>query len=814
MERTLNLLVVESGWQDFQKMRDLLRQQGMSARCRWVTTRRSQLLEALGEQSWDAVLFDYNLPALEFNEGLALVKAGWPDLPVILVSGNVDEEEAIGWIKEGVCDFISRDHLSRLAFAIDRGIRDRAASRANQEAEEAVRASERKFRLLVEGLKDDYFFFQCTPQHELSYVSPSVTNVLGYSPAEFQACAAAFLKHVIGVTGKTLPEEETEAQRMDFLHRDGEPRHLEVSLTPLLDHTGQTFAIAGLVHDITLRHHQETILRQAAVVFNNTREGVIISDPQGNIQAVNQAFTDISGYPESELIHRNMRELQSGEQDRAFYRDMWRTIRARGHWQGEIRNRKKDGSLYPAWLTISTVRDGKGRVTNYVGVCSDISRVKQSERRLEHLAHHDPLTDLPNRLQLYSRLDHALERVRRNGGMGAVLFIDLDRFKHVNDTLGHPAGDELLKAVSERLRTRLRDADTVARLGGDEFVVLLEDLAGPERAAEVAQDIIEQIATPFRLSAQRTAHIGASIGISIFPEDGDSAETLLQHADAALYQAKEEGRGTCRFHTAALTAATRRRQNRESVLRHSLEKGEFLIHYQPQVSLVDGRVRGVEALLRRLDSGGNLECPAAFLPSAEASGLILPLGDWGLRQACSRMRQWLDAGVPLETLSINISQRQLRNGHLTEKVPEVLAETGLPAHYLQLEFTEKALNDAGQDVGQRLSRLSALGVRFSLDNFGTGFTSMAGLRHLPIDTLKVDRGFVHRIPEHAADGDIAAAIIAMARQLHITVLAEGVENPAQLEFLKSRGCDAGQGYLFSRPMPPDDIPGLVQASRH
>jgi len=580
---------------------------------------------------------------------------------------------------------------------------------------------------------------------------------------------------------------------------------------PVRDSSGTIIGVAGVGQDITasVRNHEE--LRLAATVLKNIREGLMISDAQANkVIAINPAFTEITGYTQAEALQGTTRMLRSGRHDPAFYQAMWASIKRSGHWQGEIWNRRKNGEIFPAWLTISTVRDESGEISNYVAVLSDISKIKQSEAQLEHLAHYDPLTNLPNRLLLNSRLEHAIQRARRNNTKVAVLFIDLDRFKHVNDSLGHPVGDELLQAVARRLSGRIRSEDTLARLGGDEFVVLLESIAKPGECGLVAQMIISLMQPPFRLSDEREIFIGASVGISIYPDNGAHAIDLLRNADTAMSQAKIQGRNTYRFYMESLTRAANARLTLESKLRHALDSEEFLVHFQPQVSMSNERILGVEALVRWQDPQEGLIQPDRFIPLAEETRLIVPLGAWVLRQSCRQMRIWRDAGLPPMTIAVNLSIQQFAQRDLAVQVADILEAFDLPASCLELELTESMImqNDAhGIDI---LNELQELGVGLAIDDFGTGYSSLAYLKRLPIDTLKIDKSFVDGIPNDRNDAEIATTIIAMAHNLKLSVLAEGVETPEQRIFLRDSGCDSYQGYLFSRPVPAESIEALFR----
>jgi diguanylate cyclase (GGDEF)-like protein/PAS domain S-box-containing protein len=514
---------------------------------------------------------------------------------------------------------------------------------------------------------------------------------------------------------------------------------------------------------------------------------------------VNPAYSEITGYSADEVVGRNPGLLRSGRHDRAFYQAMWTSLKKLGYWQGEVWNRRANGEVYPQWLTLSTVRDEAGEPSHFVGVFTDLTQLKRSEQQLEHLTHYDPLTDLPNRLLVQSRLEHAIEQARRHRSKVGVLFVDLDRFKNVNDSLGHPAGDELIQAVSARLRGGLRDEDTLARLGGNEFLVVIEDLESADEAASVASKLTQLVQNPFCVAGGHEVIVSASIGISLYPDDGDSATGLIQHADAALYQAKARGRDSFCFYSAALTAAVSERMQMEMGLRRALERGELLIHYQPLVSLEGGRV-GAEALLRWQPPGEALVRPDRFIPLAEETGLIVPIGAWVLREACRQARAWLDAGLDFGVVSVNLSVRQFHERDLPSLVADVLHETGLPAERLELEITESALMDDVEQAVQTLQALRAIGVALAVDDFGTGYSSLAYLKRFPIGKLKVDQSFVRGIATDDSDLAIVTATIAMANSLGFATTAEGVETEAQLDILRALGCSAYQGYLFSRPV--------------
>lgn len=572
-----------------------------------------------------------------------------------------------------------------------------------------------------------------------------------------------------------------------------------------LDLISEFSRIAGLA---VQRARTDADLRQAAAVFASTQEGVVITDLVPRITAVNRAYTKITGYREDEVIGCSPGILQSGRQDEAFYQAMWASILENGHWQGEIWNRRKNGEIFPQLLTISTVEDNTGAAKNYVGVMTDISKIKQSEANLQRLAHYDPLTGLPNRLLIQSRLDHALTHASREKSQVAVLFLDLDRFKNVNDSLGHPVGDQLLTALTKRLRLRLRDEDMLGRLGGDEFLVVLDQSQRPDDAATVARELITLLEEPFDLPEHKAVYIGASIGISLYPQDGKETTQLIQHADAAMYQAKEQGRNTFRFYTPELTQAVNQRMALESRLRRAISNGEFVLHYQPQIDINSRRIVGCEALLRWDDPGVGLVSPLDFIPLAEETGLIIPLGEWVLRTACAQCRKWLDAGMPELTMAINLSGRQLQQHDIVDLIAASIAEHELPPERIKLELTESMIMGQGEQAAGLLNAIKALGVGLAIDDFGTGYSSLAYLKRFPIDELKIDQSFVRDIPADSNDAEIAATIIAMAHNLKLKVVAEGVETEEQATFLADHGCQAYQGYLFLAPVPAEEFEQL------
>jgi diguanylate cyclase (GGDEF)-like protein/PAS domain S-box-containing protein len=562
--------------------------------------------------------------------------------------------------------------------------------------------------------------------------------------------------------------------------------------------------------DITERKTAEDALRQAAAVFESSHDSVAITDFDGRILAVNRSFLKTTGYMEAEVLGKNPSILRSGRHKEDFYQSMWAGINAEGYWQGEIWNRRKNGEIYPEWLTISAVRNTKGETTHYVGVFSDLSQLKQSEAQLERLAHYDPLTNLPNRLLVQSHLAHALAQAHRDRQQVGVLYLDLDRFKNINDSLGYPIGDELLVTLTKRLASHIRSVDMLARLNGDEFLLVLEHIEGPEDAVNVARTLLGLLAQPFLLSGGQEVYIGASIGISLSPDDGNNADQLIQHADAAMHQAKKQGRNTYRFYTDALTRTAGEHLNLENRLRHAITANQLRVYYQPQVDIATGHIIGAEALVRWQDPVRGLIPPAHFIPLAEENGLIGAIGAWVLEETCMQGERWIKSGLPFLTLAVNLSPHQFSRGDIPELVSKVLAKTGFPANRLELELTESALMDQQEEAVKMMHLLRAQDIRLAIDDFGTGYSSLAYLKRFPLDILKIDKSFVDDIPFHQDDMEIAATIIAMGHTLGFKVLAEGVETAEQLAFLQAKGCDMYQGYLASPPVPAGEFERLLR----
>lgn len=607
--------------------------------------------------------------------------------------------------------------------------------------------------------------------------------------------------------------EDYEDHENENIKRDGSKVWISWANRGVKNEAGEIVEILSIGNDITAKKEAENELRLAASVFENIVEGVMITDEKGVILRTNRAFSNITGFGEEESTGKTPGAvLGSDRHGPSFFRAMWDSLVTRGYWQGEIWNRRKSGEIYPQWLGISSVSDHSGKTLLYVGVFTDITDQKANEQKIYHLAHYDGLTSLPNRTLFQDRLNQVLSDARRNGKMVPLLFMDLDRFKPVNDSLGHGAGDQLLQKVADRIRGCLRESDTLARMGGDEFTVIIGSVETMDElissAATVSKNIIRELKRPFEIEGNEIV-ISASIGIATFPQDGQTLSNLLKNADVAMYHAKKQSLGFLFFESHMNRAAVDR-LIMENHLYKALKKDEFELYYQPCVNLASGSIDSVEALIRwNHPHRGKIE-PDEFIGIAEETGLIVAIGEWVIESAVRKLDEWRGKGLGAVAIAVNVSPRQLNDHRLCEVIENALQETGCPANQLILEMTEGVfLDPVSESVTQVVEILSDLGVRFSIDDFGTGYSSLSRLKHLPVDTLKIDRSFVSGIIDDPNDASITRTIIDMAHNMQMEVVAEGVESYGQIEFLQKYDCDLVQGYFFSRPVSARVIEMLV-----
>ncbi len=547
-------------------------------------------------------------------------------------------------------------------------------------------------------------------------------------------------------------------------------------------------------------------LNQAKIAFDSATEGIMIIDANTHIIAINKGFADITGFTEEEVLGSTPKALQEENHD------IRRDLLSNGKWCGEVTNTRKNGETYQEWLTITIVKNLEGNIVNYVGVFADITESKRSQHRLHELVNHDALTGLPNRRLLNELLELAIKRAERENHQIALLFIDLDRFKSINDSLGHQVGDKLLYEVSRRISHAMRESDVVARLGGDEFLVMMDKISNPDDAEQIARKIVHTLQAEFNIDGKEI-FISASIGISIFPNDGDDVDSTIKAADIAMYQVKNKGKNNHCFYSAELSKNVLERFTMENQLRRALERNQFEVYYQPQISLVTGDIIGAEALIRWNHPELGLVSPAKFIPVAEETGLIVQIGEWVLRQAALQAMQWLNDGYAMQWISVNVSGVQVMRGSFADTVYGILIETDCRPDMLELEITESTVMQNTEFVIDTFDSIRKLGVRLAIDDFGTGYSSLSILKRLPLDKIKIDQSFVRGLPHDVDDAAIANAIYAMASSLGFAVIAEGVETLAQAEFLKNMNCKEAQGYLYSKPITTAEFTKLLATSK-
>lgn len=560
--------------------------------------------------------------------------------------------------------------------------------------------------------------------------------------------------------------------------------------------------------EIDVRMQTEEDLRLADEVIASSNEAILITDAKGKIIRVNDAFCRITGYSEQEVLWKNPKIMGSGKHGKDFWTTFWESLTLTGQWRGEVWDRRKNGEIFPKFLSVSAIKNHEQKTTHYVGIFSDITREKESEEKLEQLAHYDPLTGLPNRLLFRDRIKHAIDKAERSRGRVAVIFLDLDGFKSINDTRGHRFGDELLKMVADRLIKVLRRGDTVSRVGGDEFTVIMEGPTELSQIGLVSQRIVDTLSRPYYLQGSEV-FISASLGVSLHPDDGGELDRLVQNADTAMYYAKSKGGGNFQFFAEEMNAEMLQTVELETTLRRSMERNDFLLYYQPIVNLRTFEVVGAEALLRFRTRDGSVSNPEPYIKVAEEKGLIVPLGDWVLRKACQQSKLWRDRYDLSVQVAVNVSMRQLREPGIVESITRILEQTGLDPQFLELEATETAMMSDPESTIQVLNEFKELGIRLAIDDFGTGYSSLSHLKRLPIDKIKIDKSFIDDITYDSKGETMLEAIIALAHSMGVTVVAEGVEKQEQLQFLSLRGCDQWQGYLFSPPVPGSRFEQIV-----
>lgn len=679
-------------------------------------------------------------------------------------------------------------------------------------AEERLANSERELRAILHNMKDT--FYRTDQDGLLILVSRSIQSLLGYAAEEVSGLSFGDLCADRIEYEKFFRSLELHAGRLhDFelqlVRKDGSLIWSSVNADYIHNEAGLLCGVEGTIRDISERKRSESQLHKLAQTLEQSDDAAIITDPDGTIEYVNPAFEKLTGYTREEVLGAKPSIIRSGKQRPSSYKKLWKTILAGRVFSDILVNRKKDGTIFYEEKTITPLKNDRGNITHFVATGKDVTERVQTEARLQHLAHHDALTALPNRALFMDRLGQALARAELHGRLLAIMFVDLDRFKKINDTFGHDTGDRVLKELASRLHGCIRAEDTVARLGGDEFAILLDDLTSIDDATPLARKILDALAPATTLDG-RELFVTASIGISLYPADGKDSHALLKNADTAMYRAKELGKNNYQFYSTDMSARAFERRTVENSLQHALEREQFLLFYQPQVDMRSGMIVGAEALLRWQHPELGIVAPGDFVPLLEETGQIVEVGQWVLETACMQARAWHNEGYPDLRVSVNLSGRQFNDPTFIDSIERIVRETTLDPSRLELEITESVIMRNARTTVNALNSLGQMGVRLSIDDFGTGYSSLSYLKRFPIDSLKIDRSFIRDVTTSSDDAAIAHAIIALGQSLKLDVIAEGVESRQQFEFLKTNGCNAIQGYLVSQPLPVDSMRSLLR----
>ena len=786
---------------------DLKRQlQGFGYRVSSVVASGEQAIERVDEEKPDLVLMDIHLEGrMDGIEAAATIRSRH-QIPVVFLTAYAEDETLKRALDSRPFGYLIKPCEGRELHATIQ------MALARREDEVAVEESEERLKLALESgalgvlewnsdskrMKGDTFLGMLFGHRPQPLDESWETFIARVSASDRQRVSSELCS--------TLTQGEAVCFTFQIAGNTFPPRLMEAH-AKAYGGDDDTRRIVGILQDVTQRYRDEALLRQSSVVFQTTAEGIVITDAERRIVAVNSAFSRITGHTGETVLGQDPDVLLRTAPALDRYASSLQVDGA-GFWQGEVRCHRSDGNAFPAWQSVSVVRDSGGQLTHYVTAFSDVTAIYEAQERLHHLAHHDPLTGLPNRLLFDDRLRIAIEHATRNEQRCLLLFLDIDGFKVINDTLGHAAGDELLRIIGARLRSVLRTTDTIARLGGDEFVILIDSI-NPEYAAQLAQKILEQLRLPVAIGDEHLTVTG-SIGIAVFPDNGTNSQELMRAADMAMYTAKSEGRNRFHFYAEDMAERALQRMAIEQGLRRALVTDALVVHYQPRVDLASRKIVGVEALVRWQHPERGIIPPASFIGIAEECGLIEPLGRWVLDHACREMLEIVNTMAPDEVfhLAVNVSPRQFLGSDFVAVLRTVLAETGFPAHALELEITESTLQATERSLAV-LHQLEELGVAVSIDDFGTGYSSLSVLRDLPIKRIKIDRSFIIGLPESENQRAVVEAIVALSRAMYMSITVEGIEHASQAQILEALGCQEGQGYLFARPMPHADLVRLL-----
>lgn len=817
MKHDLSILAIEDSSADFRLIERHLRLAGLSATCKRIET-FEELTQAVEAGGWDIILSDYSVPQLNFENDLALIHQRLPDTPVILVSGSIGEEKAVELLKLGVWDFILKDNLTRLVPSIERCLREVSDRFARKTAEKELNEQQQLLSVVVEGSTDAVFVkdlqgrYLLVNQAASQFVGKPADQMIGHDdsfifPHSIASEIMAIDKAILG-SGKTQTHEEV------ITTFSGEYLIFQVTKGPMFDHNGQVSGLFGIAHNITARKKREIALIESesrfSTVFHKNPLAIGISNyASGRFIDVNEAFLQLFCYERNEIIGHTATELNLWvyPEDKAR---MYTSLSEYGQIQNqELMFRTKTNETGDALLSAELINIGSEQCV--LRMLSDITEKNKAQRAINYLAHHDALTGLPNRLLVRDRVEQAIATAKRDKHKIALLFMDLDNFKSINDSLGHASGDSLLEIISHRLRESIRGTDTVSRFGGDEFLVVLSGITTSDAVAEVCAKILEDITKPAKIDGHELS-TSCSIGVTVYPDDGDDFDTLLRKADSAMYYAKDAKGNTYRFFDGKMNADAIELVGLRNGLRIALERNEFVLHYQPQIDLSSGAVIGAEALIRWRHPELGLLPPGKFIALAEESGLIVPIGEWALREACRQAMAWRKQGLPDLVMAVNLSAIQFRRGNLEETVISALKDSGLDPQFLELELTESILIGDTENVLQTVQRLKMLGIKLSLDDFGTGYSSLSYLKRFAVDKVKIDQSFISDMDKNPSDAAIVRAIIQMSKSLGLRTIAEGIEEAYLVKYLQIYHCDEAQGYYYSRPISSDDFVRWVLAS--
>lgn len=787
--------------------------QRASLRLEWQRLEtEADLLSAL-EQRWDIVFSDYSMPYFSGARALEVVKRHDPDIPFIFVSGTIGEETAVTGMRAGAQDYVMKNNLARLVPAVYRELSEARGKRERRIAEQAVR----KLSLVVEQAADSVFITD--PQGQIQYVNPAFEQLTGFTAEEAIGASPSLIKsgHHDEAFFRNLWDtilaggvfHETLVNR----RKDGALFYEEQTIAPLFDHAMQITSFVSTGRDITDRIRSEEKRTQLLEILEATTDFVAIMNDEGRLLYLNQAGRAMLGIPDNEDI--STRHIADHHPERVVQQillEAFPTARRERVWHGEGVINSADGSEIAVSQVVLAHRSPNGAAGVFSTIARDIGERKRFEHELKHQATHDALTGLPNRLLLEEHLSTELARAQRGRLQTAVIFLDIDNFKRINESLGHAAGDTLLRYVAQRLRNCVRPNDIVARYGGDEFTILVSDLPNANAILTVLHKLREAFGAAIFITGQ-DVYATFSMGVSVYPNDGNNPETLLKNADTAMYRAKANGRNQYQFYAPEMNARGEELLALETDLRRALDRREFVLYYQPQLHLHTGKITGVEALLRWQHPERGLVSPDDFIPLLEETGLIVPVGQWVLSDACAQYRKFRTAEHEPLRMSINVSARQFRENTLLDRIQQAIRDEGVPPHHLELEITESTAMHDVQATSEILAALDALGVRLAIDDFGTGYSSLAYLKRFPLDVLKIDRTFIPDSPDDDTTSAIAEASISLGHKLGLEVIAEGVETMTQMSFLRTHGCDIIQGYYFSHPQPADRMVEFIASHR-